>query len=466
MTTTEGTSTREAFVELLGEDRVIPGGPKVSAYLRDFSWYSPILENALADTTVDAVLRPGSVAELTACVAACARLRVPLTLRGAGTGNYGQSLPLQRGVVVDVKDVAGVLSVEDGRAVVLPGTVMKDVEDAARATGQELAVMPSTYRVATASGFVSGGSGGIGGAANGDLWDGSVLAVEMLTVEEEPRVVRLEGPDVNPVLHTYGTIGVLSKLELRLVPAHEYVPLVAAFTDFAALAAFGYDLVDGPVHVRMCSLHEAAGAVMLTPIARLWDPAEHVALIWVDAGQVGELEEQVAAAGGRCIAWDAKPHISQFPFSHTILWSRKAVPDSSWLQCHYAEDRETYLGQVAALGERYPGVFLQHIEFHRSPRPGGPVTRPSGIPPLVGMPDHEESLEEMITFCRDIGMQVLNPHSYVVEEGGMVGDTDPVVVLKMSSDPLGLLNPGKLGDSFFSSRGLTPPTARVRTSAH
>jgi hypothetical protein len=63
-------------------------------------------------------------------------------------------------------------------------------------------------------------------------------------------------------------------------------------------------------------------------------------------------------------------------------------------------------------------------------------------------------------------MQVLNPHSYVVEEGGMVGDTDPVVVLKMSSDPLGLLNPGKLGDSFFSSRGLTPPTARVRTSAH
>lgn len=450
----------DTFTDLLGTERVIPGGPAASAYLRDFSWYSPILENALADTTVDAVVRPSSVDELAGCVAAAARLGVPLTLRGAGTGNYGQSLPLQRGIVVDVRGVAGVLDVAPGRISVLPGTVMKDAEDAARVTGQELAVLPSTYRISTTSGFISGGSGGIGAAANGDLWGGNVLAVELLTVEEEPRLVRLEGEDVAPVLHTYGTIGVLTRIELRLVPAHDYTPLVVAFGEFAALAGFAHELVSGPVHVRLCSVHEAAGAAMLTPITALFSAGEDVALVWVDSGQVDQLRAAVTAAGGRTVEWTAKPHISQFPFSHTILWARKAAPESSWLQCEYASDRSEFLAQVAALRNRYPGVFLQHVEFART----GERTRPLGITPLIGLADHEGSLEELITFCRSLGMTVLNPHSYVVEEGGFVGDTGRVVELKRSCDPDGLLNPGKLGDSFFTSRGLTPPSARAATA--
>lgn len=453
-------SPAEVFSGLLGADRVIPGGDEASAYLRDFSWYSPVLENALADTTVDAVVRPDTLEELRACVATAARLQVPLTLRGAGTGNYGQSLPLQRGVVVDVRGVAGVLDVSPGRISVLPGTVMKDAEEAARRTGQELAVMPSTYRISTASGFISGGSGGIGAAANGDLWDDNILAVEMLTVEEEPRTVRLAGDDVRPVLHTYGTIGVLTRVELRLVPAHEYTPVVVAFRDFPSLAAFAFDLVAGDVHVRLCSVHEAAGAAMLTPIASLYEPGEDVALVWVDSGQVAALRERVAAAGGRTVDWTAKPHISQFPFSHTILWARKAAPESSWLQCEYASDRAVFLEQVTALRDRYPGVFLQHVEFAIS----AGRTRPLGITPLVGLSDHEGALEELIGFCRGLGMIVMNPHSYVVEEGGFVGDTSQVVALKTSCDPAGLLNPGKLGDSFFTARGLTPPSTRAATA--
>ncbi|MCZ2829057.1 FAD-binding oxidoreductase [Modestobacter sp. VKM Ac-2986] len=445
------------FSGIVGAERVIPGGPAASAWLRDFSWYSPVLENALADTTVDAVLRPETVDQLRECVAAAAGLRIPVTLRGAGTGNYGQSLPLQSGVVIDVRDVAGVLAVTEGRIAVLPGTVMKDAEAAARATGQELAVMPSTYRISTASGFVSGGSGGIGGAAHGDLWDDNVLAVELLTVEETPRTVRLEGDDVRPVLHTYGTIGVLTRIEFRLVPAHDYTPVVVAFPDLPALAGFAHDLVSGDLHVRLCSVHEAAGAAMLTPITALYEPGEDVALLWADTAQLPELEAAATAAGGRMIEWTVKPHISQFPFSHSILWSRKAAPSSSWLQCEYASDRAEFLGQVAALRDAYPGVFLQHIEVITS----AGRTRPMGITPLVGLPDHEQALEELITFCRALGMTVLNPHSYVVEEGGFVGDTAQVVALKTTSDPYGLLNPGKLGDSFFTSRGLTPPSARA-----
>ncbi len=448
----------DALTGVLGTDRVVRDRTKIGRYLRDFSWYSPILESALADTTVTAVAKPGSLDELRETVAVAAHLRVPLTMRGAGTGNYGQSLPLEDGLVVDVKGVAGVLAVEEGRIAVLPGTTMKTAEEAARATGQELAVMPSTYRVATASGFICGGSGGIGASAHGDLWSGNVLAVELLTVTEDPQVVRLEGQQVNAVLHTYGTIGVITRVELRLVPRHEYVASYVAFTDLGDACAFGWDLVDSAVHTRLASVQEAPIGRMFTPLADALDDRTHVVLVWSDGDDDPLLDELVDRHGGTRTAWPADaPHITQFPYSHTILWSRRADPGSSWLQCEYAaDDRGRFLEQVRAVTARYPGVFLQHIEVNRS-REGG--VRCMGIPPLMGLPDHTAALDALIEFCASIGVVVLNPHSYVVEEGGFVGDVAETLALKDRCDPHGILNPGKLGASFFAARDSAPGAA-------
>jgi FAD/FMN-containing dehydrogenase len=446
------------YLRLLGPEQVLTGS-RARGYLRDFSWYSPVLESALADTTVAAVLRPRSAEELAAVVSAAVHQDTPITLRGAGTGNYGQSLPLRHGLVIDVRSIAGVLEVSDGRIAVLPGTVMQAAEDAARETGQELAVMPTTYRIATAAGFICGGSGGIGAAVNGDIWDGNVLAVEMLTAEAEPRLIRLEGDDVRAVLHTYGTIGIVTRVEFRIVPRHEYVPVIATFGSFGDAAALGYDLVSSPLQARLASVQQAPIGSMFTPLRGAYPDDAHLVLTWVDEADVSEVGDLVAAHHGAVLpGWPTTTHISHFPFSHTILWSRKADPGSSWLQCEYSADRDAFLRQVAALSERFGGVFLQHVEFTCS---AGRV-RPMGIPPLVNLVDHEKSLDEIIDFCRSIGISVLNPHSYVIEEGGFVGDTSQVVDLKASCDPHNLLNPGKLGDSFFTSRGLTPPSARAR----
>jgi hypothetical protein len=46
------------------------------------------------------------------------------------------------------------------------------------------------------------------------------------------------------------------------------------------------------------------------------------------------------------------------------------------------------------------------------------------------------------------------PWPSVVEEGGIGGNAAQVVDLKTTCAPMDLLNPGKLGDSFFTSRGL------------
>src|SRR5688572_18752711 len=73
---------------------------RIARLSQDFSWFSPVLRRQLAGKVADAVVRPRALDEIRRLVSLCARLHIPITVRGAGTGNYGQAVPLQGGVVL------------------------------------------------------------------------------------------------------------------------------------------------------------------------------------------------------------------------------------------------------------------------------------------------------------------------------------------------------------------------------
>ncbi len=94
--------------------------------------------------------------------AACLRHKVPITARGGGTGNYGQAVPLQGGVVLDMTALDTIEWQRPGMLRVGPGRKMIDIDRETRPGGWELRMHPSTKRSATIGGFVAGGSGGVG----------------------------------------------------------------------------------------------------------------------------------------------------------------------------------------------------------------------------------------------------------------------------------------------------------------
>ncbi|MFM7568616.1 MAG: FAD-binding oxidoreductase, partial [Betaproteobacteria bacterium] len=94
-------------------DGSLSGRERASA---DFHWYSPVLSTALAGRLSDLVVRPRDIDEVIRVAAACVRLRVPLTVRGAGTGNYGQCVPLHGGVSLDMSALNRVMAIGDGWA--------------------------------------------------------------------------------------------------------------------------------------------------------------------------------------------------------------------------------------------------------------------------------------------------------------------------------------------------------------
>ena len=126
-----------------------------------------------------------------------------------------------------------------------------------------------------------------------------------------------------------------------------------------------------------------------------------------------------------------------------MLWTKKHDPDSTWLQTRFSYDRRRALEQVHLLQDRFGKRVVHHIEFVRTPE----GLNPSGLPALF-MSDPGE-IDDVIGYCADIGVNVANPHSYVVKEGGMVKDIASIVAFKLRTDPYGLLNPGKLDGTFY-----------------
>ena len=109
----------------------------------DFHWYSPVLTQELQNFMADVVVEPKSEDEIAAVVTAAVRTSwIPLTLRGGGTGNYGQSVPLKGGVLLDMTGINKIVAVEPGSIRVQAGAVIQSALEAALATGQRIDDVP------------------------------------------------------------------------------------------------------------------------------------------------------------------------------------------------------------------------------------------------------------------------------------------------------------------------------------
>lgn len=108
---------------------------KIKRLSRDFHWFSPLLTEQLAGKQADAVVRPRDEEELRQLVCACAQHQLPLTLRGSATGNYGQLVPLEGGLLVDMTGLNQIVALGNGTVRAQAGIRLADIETAARRAG-------------------------------------------------------------------------------------------------------------------------------------------------------------------------------------------------------------------------------------------------------------------------------------------------------------------------------------------
>jgi FAD/FMN-containing dehydrogenase len=426
--------------------RVLTAPAVLDRLSHDFYWYSPILRGQLAKKVGDVALQPVNVDEVLAVLRFARQHEIPVTVRGAGTGNYGQCVPLQGGIVLDLSLMDKLEEITaDGVAVCQPGLRLGALETEARKHGWELRMYPSTLAKASVGGFLGGGSGGIGSVAHGQLRDfDNVRAFEVVTMEEQPRVVLHEGAAVHEILHAWGTNGILTRIWLALAPAVEWTQMTAAFDSYLAAFRFTQSIaVDGAWTKRLATVFEWPIPSFFTPVRQVTRDGKALVLIMIANSQAEALRTAIEAAGGEVtfageyVGPRTQPLLSDYTWNHTTLWAMKADPAYTYLQCGFSPT--TCEEQFRLLRERYGEEILFHIEFMKN---GESVVIPGAIP--VVRFTTEERLNEMIAYCRSIGVFVANPHVNYLEDAGRFRADNIQLRAKQRYDPRGLLNPGKM----------------------
>ena len=439
----------------------------VAAKSKDYFWYSPILTELLEGKTGDVVVTPRSQAEVIQVAAACARHRIHITVRGGGTGNYGQCVPMQGGVILDVTQLTSVLNIAPGAVTCEAGILIADLEKAVRTSpiggGQEILMYPSTRDIATIGGFIAGGYAGAGSVRNGILKDaGNVTMIRVVTLEETPQVIELIGADIQKVHHAYGTNGIITALTLRLKPAVDWVHHIGLFDSYSAALRFG------------CAATEAIGseldAFLITAVERRIAPYytasfgerfptnKDAVFSMVNPAQLTAWRALLAKHGGtESMAFneqEVKAHnlhpAFECAYNHTTLMALKV--DKSWTNLQTVAPWVAGVGIDIALVEkqmqRWGDEVLQHHEFGR--QYGGCVA--FGLP-LVSYLDKERLYEIMAEFEAD-GCMVFDNHVITIEDGGMKTIDTAQIDFKKIADPHGLMNPGK-------TRGWLPEYAKA-----
>ena len=99
------TSNSPKFLDKFREVKnleIIESQSDVKRLSKDFYNYSPILTERLEECIADLVVRPSDQNAVENVAKICWEFSIPLTLRGSGTGNYGQAVPLFKGVVMQM----------------------------------------------------------------------------------------------------------------------------------------------------------------------------------------------------------------------------------------------------------------------------------------------------------------------------------------------------------------------------
>lgn len=445
------TDTLTSLLADLGDIPVVTDPTIVRRRSRDFFWYSPVLSDQLNGKSADMIVAPRSEADIVRVAAACARHRVPLTVRAGGTGNYGQAVPLAGGVLLDITALDTIEWIRPGQIRVGAGAKMNAIDTATQPSGYELRMHPSTKRTATIGGFVAGGSGGIGSITYGGLReDGNILAARIVTMEPEPRIIELRGDAAQKINRAYGTTGIITELEMPLAPALPWIDVVVAFDDFMAAVEFGH----------AAALSEDIVKKLLAPIT--WPlPSYFGALksccpegksILIAMIAEHSLENFRNLLGGRgTITLETptddgpgKVPLYEYTWNHTTLQVLKSDRTVTYLQCLYPHDR--LLQKVEEMRTMFPDEVLQHLEFIRF---NGQLTC-SGLP-VVRYSDAER-LNKIIRLHEAHEVHIANPHVYTVEDGSRYKRVDADQLgFKREVDPYGLLNPGKMR-SFVAER--------------
>jgi glycolate oxidase subunit GlcD len=416
----------------------------------------------------DAVVLPRTTAEVAAVVRVCAGAGVPFVPRGAGTGLSGGAVAAEGGVVIECSRMDRILEVHasDRYAVVQPGVVNAELSKAVACHGLLYAPDPSSQAACTIGGNVAENSGGPHTLKYGTTTN-HVLALEL--VLPDGTVLELGSPAgfppdldlVGAVVGSEGTLGVVTRIWVRLLPVPEQVEtLLAIFPDVVSscravtaiirsgLVPAALEIVDQrtiravEASVYAAGLPTDAGAVLLVELdgvpAAVARQAERVRAL---AAEAGATRVEIARdEAGRARFWRARKgafgamgRLAPDLYVHDAVVPRAKLPEILERVCEICDRHGLRLSNVFHAGD---GNLHPNISFDR--RNEGELAR------VVA------AGEEILRTCVEAGGVISGEHGIGTEKREYMpllfseADLAAMARLRRAFDPERRSNPGKV----------------------
>jgi glycolate dehydrogenase FAD-linked subunit len=414
-----------------------------------------------------AVVFPLTTQEVSDVVRACNRHGVPYTARGAGTGLSGGAIPAQGGVLISLARMTRILEVDvpNMRAIVEPGVVNLRLGQATAAFGLTYVPDPSSQKACTIGGNVGENSGGPHTLRYG-VTTNHTLGLEVVLPDGE--IVELGGssPDspgydlVGLIVGSEGTLGIVTRIWVRLVPINETVKTILAVfgnMEDASAAVAGMiaqrivpaaiEMMDN-LTIRAIESRSASGY----PV-----DAEGVVLIEVD-GLREEVDAQAIAVEDVCKASGAlSVRLARDEAERAALWAGRkgAFAAIGRLTADY------YTVDGVVPRTKLPATLarIQQISAESGFRIANVFHAGDGnLHPLIMWDADEAGAEERVIdagaeimqVCAEAGGSLSGEHGIGMEKKDLMplifsqDDVAQMQRIKEAFDPQGLCNPGKV----------------------
>jgi len=251
----------------------------------------------------EAVALPGSTAEVSALMKICYRERIPVTVRGGGSGLAGGALPVKGGLVISMKRFDRILHIDERNFQVStqPGVITETLQNTLKEMGLFYPPDPSSRGWSFIGGNVSTNAGGPKAVKYGVVKD-HVLNLQVVLPNGEiiwtgsNTLKNSTGYNLTQlIVGSEGTLGVVTQIVLKLqpYPTHNLlmlVPFHSAESACAAVAAIFQSGVtpSGLEFMERNAIDWAVRYVGETPVPILDSDAAHL-LIEVDGFHIDSL---------------------------------------------------------------------------------------------------------------------------------------------------------------------------------
>jgi glycolate oxidase len=415
----------------------------------------------------EGVAFPADAAQISSLVALANEHRFPVYPRGAGSGMVGACLP-RGGLVIVTNRLNRILEIDSDNmtAVIEPGVVTGDFQKAVAEFGLFYPPDPASLPFSTMGGNVAMCAGGPRAVKYGVTRD-YLLGLEMVLptgeiIQTGTRTMKgVVGYDMTRLMAgSEGTLGIFTKIILRLIPSPESVrTLTAIFSDLDRAVNAICEILKARIIPSTMELMDQATISAVENHLRIGLPVEAEALVLIEVdGPAVLLDAQIARIGEICRASGAdRIQAARSEEERNMLWQarRSISPALGRIRSGKINEDVTVprtkipelIRSIGALAKKYgltivcfghagdgnihTNIMLDRKDESERRRAGKAVEELFGI--VLGLRG---------TLSGEHGVGIAKS-PFIELEVGKSG-LDAMRRIKLALDPLNIMNPGKM----------------------